>query len=379
MLAMAGLLGGCVMYPGASGTPVREAELLSGVSVFGEEVSQDEIPDVNVLELSPEMHRFLEEHLGEARIPSVRFRRMFRGLSDNGYFTSSYEADTTRTAAETFRGKSGNCLSYTNMFVALAREAGLDARFQIVDVPPSWDGESGFLIRYTHINVLVQGFVFDQRYGEDFSVDFNDVLPDPEYPRAVISDDEATSLFYANQSVAMLRAENIRAAFVYLKKAILLTPDNADLWINLGAFYSKQEAYSQAVGAYEVALSRSPSSRGAMSGLARAHYLVGNLEESEAFSEQVRRYRERNPFYHYAVAQTEYERGQYDAALEAINEALELKYRVGRFHFMKGLTEYKLGELAAAESSFDRAQRYGNFRDLKKRYLNGVADARPFG
>jgi tetratricopeptide (TPR) repeat protein len=157
--------------------------------------------------------------------------------------------------------------------------------------------------------------------------------------------------------------------------AIDLAPDNADLWINLGAFYAKQNAYEQALASYEVALNLDPGSRGAISGLGRTHEILGNLKEAEAYNDQVRRYRQRNPYYHFAIAQTEFDRARYDAALDAINTAIDLKYRSGRFHFLKGLAEYQLGDLESAQASFRRADRFGNYRDLKQRYVSGVAQA----
>ena len=371
--------GGCQVLPDLPQSGGDQSSLLDGSAVFGEPVSADEAADVDILELTPDMVEFLDRQIGDSRISAVRFRRLYKGLAENGYFETSYLADTTRTAAETFHDKSGNCLSYTNMFIALARQAGLDAEFQIVDVPPDWDADSGYLIRYTHVNVLLKGFVFDPRYGEDFSVDFNDVLPDPEYSRHVISDVEATSLFYANRSVGLLRSGELRAAFVLLKKAIELAPEHPDLWINLGAFYSKQLAHGEALKAYETAWHYDRSNRAAISGMARSHYLLGNLEQSEVYAEQVRRYRQRNPYYHFAIAQAEFENARYSKALVAINLALDLKYRNGRFHFLKGLTEQKLGNPEAAEASFRRATRYGNYRELKQRYVGDVADTYPLG
>ena len=357
-------LSGCVVLPRVSDLEQQQNQVLDGTVLFGEPVSSSEIPDEDVLELTDDMIEFLDQQIREARMPVVRFRRLFNGLKENGYFNSFYAADTTRTAAETFHHKSGNCLSYTNMFIALAREAGLDARFQIVIVPPNWDADSGYLIRYTHINVIMKGFVFDKRYGEDFNVDFNDVLPDPDYQRYEISDAEATSLFYANRSVSLMRAGEVRSAFVHLKKAIELSPRDANLWINLGALYAKQEQFDIAIGAYELALHFDPNNRGAISGLARSHDLLGNVEESELYASKSRRYREKNPFYHYAIAQAEFENARYDSALLSINTALDLKYRSGRFHFFKGLTEQRLGEADAAELSFRRATRYRDYRKV---------------
>jgi tetratricopeptide (TPR) repeat protein len=364
-------LSGCTSLPDVSDSLKARDELLDGGVVFGETVSTEEAEDVHILETSDDLLEYVHVNVGKARIPVVKFRRIFRSMIDDGFFQASYLAETTRTAAETFEHKSGNCLSYTNLFIAMAREAGLDARYQVVSVPPSWDADSGFLIRYTHVNVLMKGFAFDSTYGKDFSVDFNDVLPDPEYPRKEISDAEATSLFYTNRSIGLLRAGEHRQSFAYLKKAIEHSPENADLWINLGAFYSKQRAYEQALQAYEVAQYFDPSSRGAISGLGRTHRTLGHTEQAEIYQEQVRRYRARNPYYHFAVAQAEFEKSQYDKALEAINAAIDLNFQVGRFHFLKGLTQQKLGDYDDADASFRRAERYGNYRDLKRRYKVG--------
>lgn len=371
------LTSACASIPKDPRLEPEYGALLSGDVVFGEPVSTDEVPGVDLLGVSEEMRAFIAAEVGDMRVPAVKFRRLFRGLNRDGYFTANYIADTTRTAAETFHYKSGNCLSYTSMFVALAREAGLDARYQIVRVPPNWDADSGYLIRYTHVNLVLKGFNYNAQTGEEFSVDFNDVLPDPDYPRKEISDERATSLFYANESVFHLRAGEMRKAFAYLKKAIDIAPDNADLWINLGAFYAKQGAYEQALSSYQVALRLDPGHRGAISGLGRTHEVLGNAAEAELYNDQVRRYRQRNPYYHFAIARTEFDRARYAEALTAINTAIDLKYRNGRFHFLKGLTEYKLGDLESAQHSFSRAERFGNYRDLKQRYVGGVAQVEP--
>ena len=129
--------------------------------------------------------------------------------------------------------------------------------------------------------------------------------------------------------------------------------------------------------AYQMALRADPNNQGAMSGLSRTYEFVGEAELANQYANQVRRYRQNNPYYHYAIAQAEYEKASYEKALVAINFALDLKFRNGRFHFLKGLTQQKLGEEEEAEASFRRATRYGNFRDLQLRYREDVADIQP--
>lgn len=373
-MASAGLLlSSCASNPYWDRDQDIPQDLLTGVAVFGDEVRAEEAPEADILAVTPQMQAYVEESLSGGRYMSARFKRIMKSLLRDGYFTASYQPNRTNTAAETFEQKAGNCLSYTNMFIALARASGLDARYQVVDVPPSWDADDGYLIRYTHVNVLLKGVRFDKAYGEDFTVDFNEVHPDVDDPARVIDDSYASALFYANRSVNLFRQGENRQAFAYLRRAIELVPDNMDFWLNLGAFYAKLEHYNEAIRAYERVLQLDRDNRGAMSGLGRAYQVLGDDERADYYITQVKRYRDSNAYYHFAIAQTEFEKERYAEALNAINTAIELKKRNGRFYFMKGLTEQKLGNLEAARESFKRASRHGSYRDLKRRYGDEVA------
>ncbi len=366
-------LAGCASPGMQEGAADFDVSLINGERAFGEPLADEMVPEIDIVALTPEMEAFVDEHVGPSRIAASRFKRLFAGLSRAGYFKSTYDADKTFNAADTFAERSGNCLSYTNMFVALAREADLPAVYQVVNVPPSWDADSGYLIRYTHVNVLLPGVKLDKLAGMEVTVDFNSVHPEPEYRRKIVSDDYATSLFYANQSVELIRSGEQRLGLAYLSRAIELAPENPDLWINLGAFYAKLGNYQAAIDAYEITLRVDPGSKGAISGLARAHGNLGNDELAAFYFEKVKRYRARNPYYHFALAQAYFESSHYADALASINHAIDLKGRQGRFYFLRGLTERKLGDLEAARKSFARAEKFGRYRDLKLRYVNELA------
>ena len=89
----------------------------------------------DMLALDAPMQGFIADAVRDERSSSLRFRRLLQALQVHGYLAAEYDAGSTLTAAETFRTRRGNCLSYTNMFVALARAAGLRASYQLVDVP----------------------------------------------------------------------------------------------------------------------------------------------------------------------------------------------------------------------------------------------------
>jgi tetratricopeptide (TPR) repeat protein len=333
--------------------------LLTGERLFDEPIADAEVPRTDISAPTEEMRAYVATMLDGVRSDPARFRALFAGLARDGYFRAVYSANQTLTAAETFELRGGNCLSYTNMFIALAREAGLDASYQVVDVPPSWDADAGFLIRYTHVNVLVRGVRLEPGALPSVTVDFNVVHPEDEYRRWPVSDDYAQALFHANHSVSLLREGRTRESFAHLRRGLEVSPGNLDLWINLGAFYATQGDYEASIAAYEVALQIDPDSRAAFSGLARSHGNAGNEALARMYAEKERNYRERNPYFHYALAQAAFERADFEASLTHIQDAISLKSRTPKFFLMRALVQERLGQVDAAESSIRRARRLG--------------------
>ncbi|MCZ6642885.1 MAG: tetratricopeptide repeat protein [Gammaproteobacteria bacterium] len=379
-IVLLSMLVGCMLFPDRLAVlePTLTADqLLSGVAVFGEEISSDEVADVDVLALDEPMKAFIEEHVGRTGNSVARFRRLLSKLESLGYFSATYDAGSTNSAIDTFHNRAGNCLSFTNLFVALGREAKLDTVYQIVDVPASWDANSGYLIRFTHINVVVGGAPFNRPNSAQYTVDFNDVVPDSEHRRRKVSDGYAQGLFYGNLSVSELRDGEVRRSFAYLKKALELAPDNADMWINLGAFFASQSAHEEAIQSYRLALDLKRSSKTAFSGLARSFAAIGEEELAESYSARVRSYRARNPFYHFAVAQVEFRNSNYKRAIQAIDKAIDLKRRNPRFHLLRALAEQQLGDDEAAEKSFDRVKRYGKSDQYKLRIREDMISLNP--
>ena len=360
--------GACQTLPDDPGREkIPDERLLSGVAVFGEAVSSAEVPDATILQSTAAMRAFVEPRIRTGGTSVTRAARLLRKLVDNGYFERGYERHLTQTAADTFATKSGNCLSFTNLFVALARMARLEARYQVVDVPPSFDSDLGLLFRNTHINVLVRNADIRGAGRGDLTVDFNRVDTE-EYRSVLVSDAYAAGLFYNNLSVNHWREGDNRQAFAYLAKALETYAGNPDLWVNLGAFYSKHGAYEHALAAHYRALRIDRRSRPAMAGLAAAYAGRGDMEISDAFTRRVEHYRRRNPYYHYAIAQVAYKDLDYVEALASLDRALELKRDDHRFHYLRSMAHLQLGDRAEARASLARAQRFANQQRTKRHY-----------
>lgn len=370
-------LGACSLNPLSTSPELQYPQsLVSGERLFGQPVALPETPASDILALNDAMRAYVREVIGTQGLEHVRFRRLLAALIADGYFRGGYLADLTLTAAETFVAKGGNCLSYTSLFIALVREIGIDARYQVVDVPPAWDVANGFLVRYTHVNALVPGLRRNLYAEDSLTVDFNEVTPGSEFPRRVISDAEAQALFHANHAVALLQADRAREGFAHLQRALQLAPGNADLWINLAAFYTRYRDPGSAIDAYQVALQLEPRNNAALAGLARNYQRLGLDQMAEHYNHRARRYQESNPYYHFAVAQAAFRDSEFERSLDAINSAISLRRNSPRFYLLRALVQWELGHGEAAESSLRQAERYGLPADRAQEVLKGQKAAR---
>ena len=368
IICLAGLAGCAAQAPQQQAMPEVDPTLLTGQAIFGEPVVLSEAPAYDVLETTGAMRAYVGD-IRDARLAVIRFRRLLAKLRNTGFFDNIYDASITQTAAATFDSRVGNCISYTNLFVALAREANLDVAYQIVEIEhPTWNVDTGLLIRNNHINVVVEGPRFDRNRTSGYTIDFNMVDPEPDARVTKVSDAYAQSLFYANLSVDEIMGGNDRLAFALLLRALDSEPRNTDLWINLGAFYSRHQRHREALQAYQIAQQLDPREKIVLSGMERSHRAMGDIELADQLARKVRRYRQQNPYFHFAVAQTAYDRQDYELSLSAIDRAIRLKGRNPRFFYMKSLAQHKLGDVEAAGKSLRKARRYGRFEDLERRY-----------
>jgi len=331
---------------------VADQELLSGTAVFGESVSTSERPDVDIVATNEAMRGFVADVAGVHK-ERERLRALLRLMRRSGYVLNAYEPYLNLTAPEAFTAKRGNCLSYTTLFVALAREAGLDARFQVVDVPPDYDSVDGRLVLNKHINVRVE----DVPGRGDVTVEFSEEYASGIYDRRAVGDDYATALHYNNLAFSHARDDDFRSEFVYLKKAIETTPDNPDYWANLGVFYGRHGHHDHAVAAHRRALSFDAYHGAAVRGLANAYAALGRDEVARLYRKRVGHSRARDAYVYFALAQRALDASHRAYSLELLTDAIRLYADDHRFHQLKGRVHAELGDASAAEASFERARK----------------------
>ncbi|MDJ0710909.1 MAG: tetratricopeptide repeat protein [Woeseiaceae bacterium] len=331
--------------------PVLIDDLLSGRTLFGEPVDTAAIRTDKILALNDEMRSYVADKTGGDPQARSRLRKLVRGMLDDGFLTLDYDPNLTYTAIETFQNREGNCLSFSILFAALAREAGLELTFQMVEIPPSFRADGELILLNNHINILVKGVRRDINHTGEYVVDFNTAEYNGNYATRRVDDNYAIALYFSNVAVESMQAGESRRAFQFLKKGIETDPDIAGIWVNLGVLYSRHDLYDLAVRAYQEALSIQPSNKSALVNLATALHQLGRTEEAAHYSNKVDYYRNRHPYYHYYLAQTAYQEGRLDDAMVHVADAIRLKQDEHQFYFLRGLVhqQRKAYELAARD------------------------------
>ena len=353
-VVLGSVLAGCT--PLVVNAPDSTDELLSGQLLFGETVNVSDIRSDGILALNDEMRDYVASKVAGDPQARSRLRKLIGGMISDGLLTLDYDPNLTYTAIETFQNRQGNCLSFSILFAALAREADLDLTFQMVDIPPSFRADGEIILLNNHINVLVKGVRRDINFSSDYVVDFNIAEYNGNYDTRKVDDGYAVALYYSNVAVESLQTGDLKQAFRYLKKGIQTDPDIAGLWVNLGVMYSRNKHYEMAVQAYRQALSIQASNKSALVNMASALRNLGREEESERYSRRVAYYRDRHPYYHYYQAQTAYQERRLEDAMAYLADAIKLKEDEHQFYFLRGLVHQQMKEYELAARDYRKAR-----------------------
>lgn len=328
----------------------------------------------DMLALSPEMIQFLETRVGRARSQNEQLRQLAWAVMRSGEFTLVYD-DSTSTAAETFASRRGNCMAFTNMFIAMARYFDLNAKFQEVVVPSTWSmsGSGDAFLYSQHINVYI-----DLKQGRWREVDFNIYDFDHDMESRVISDQRARAHFHNNIGAEAMLAGDTDLALARFRQALSQDWSFAPAWINLGVLHRRAQHPDEAEVAFLEALRQSGTSRGrmsdrtldvgwmpsrvsdngllAMSNLASLYEEQGKNDLAERYFTAVHAHRMKNPYYRYQMAAIAFEEGDYDAAIEDLRFAIRRQKSESKFYYLLSLSYMQNGNNEAAWKWMNKAR-----------------------
>ena len=324
----------------------------------------EDLSDFDMLEMSPEMRAFIDEHVDREARQADRLGQLLVAVLGGDRFSLVYD-DSTRTAADTFANRHGNCISFTNMFIAMARDLGLDAKYQEVEIPPDWSISGQTFLISEHINVLV-----DVRNALSRVVDFNsyDTAIDVETDSQVISDVRARAHYFNNIGVERMLANESAEAFASFRQSVREDNTFASAWVNLGILHRREGYPRYAEAAYLEALRLDKDNLMAMSNLAHLYEDQGRDAEAQRYLSRVREHRMGNPFYRFRLASVAFEEGDYKSAIKNLKYAIRQKGDEDRFYYLLSLSYLMAGDKEQAQKWMQEAQDVARAAEDRKRY-----------
>jgi Flp pilus assembly protein TadD len=343
--------------------PISPEKLLRAEPLTGMSGLHD-VNDVDVLALDQRMLSFLDEHVNRNHRRQLRLQELVSAIITDGDFGLHYDG-ITRTAQETFESRLGDCLSFTNLFVAMAREIGIDATYQEIEVPPVWSLVGHNYVLSRHVNVVI-----DLGLEGSKVVDFNNDDFQGSYQRRLISDDRALAHYYSNIGTERMQQGDMLEALRYFRKAIATTDDFAPAWSNLGVLYSKSGHLDYAEAAYLQALRIDPEELVAMSNLGQLYNYQGQTQQADWYNKQSERHRMRNPYYRYNLARKAFLDEDYDTAIAHLKYSIRMTKNEDTFYALMGLSYLKEGDESNARRWLKKAERIAADSGVKLNYQN---------
>jgi len=338
------------------------AEMVLLESPLAVDVPAEDVAQADILAVSPEMSAFLDLNVDRDGNQNEKLAQLVYAIIGENRFLLSYD-DSTRTAADTFHEKRGNCISFTNLFVAMARDLGLKVSYQEVDIPPDWQMTGETYLLSQHVNVLV-----DMNSALSRVVDFNTLEYNVKYESREISDDRARAHFYNNLGVEHMLADQTSLAFANFRQSLIEDETYSPAWVNLGILHRREgyPAYAQAT--YLEALKMDRTNLMAMSNLSNLYEEQGDLQKAKYYADKVKAHRLNNPYYRYQMANTAFSEGNYKAAIDNLKKAIRKVKDDDRLYFLLSLSYLMSGDRQEAQRWMEKAEELAAESEDQKKY-----------
>jgi tetratricopeptide (TPR) repeat protein len=323
----------------------------------------------SLMRVTPEMRSFAHRATDGRSGFAAKATALADALGDVEGRHVVYDADATLTAQQAFEQRRANCLSYTLLYVALAREVDIPAQFNEVDIPPVWDlGDDKTSVLYRHINAKLD---LPTPYYRIIDVSGDEY--DPAFDQRVIPDSEAMAQFYNNRAVELRLQQHLPEALRYQLRALELAPEVAYLWTNLADLYLLDGNLRAARIAVTQALKVDPSSMLSYDAAAHVYEQMGQPVLARYFHDRAQVFLDQNPYYHYQLALEALRDGNDKVAFTEGRRAILIYPKDGRFFFLMAVVLDRMGDLRLSSESLQAALKLSPDAAQQERYKSKFA------
>jgi Tfp pilus assembly protein PilF len=354
LLSLSLALAGCALAPSAT-----DAGRFTADSLFAP--PSRPVDAGNVFAVNDAMRRYIDEKVDPLQGSRSRQRALFDALRANDELRLEYDAAYTRTAAEAFDARTGNCLSLVIMTGAFAHQMGVQARYRVVNVEETWARRGDIYFSIGHVNITLGRRVgamtarFDD--SESFTVDF---LPPPNTPNArwqPVEENTIVAMYMNNRAAETFADGRLDDAYWFAREAIRQDPQFIASYNTLGVIYQRRGHHAEAARVLAFALEHEPRNTSVMNNLANAYASLGRGSEEAALRERLARIDPEPAFSWFNQGVAAMRRGDFKAARDLFEKEVDRAPDYHEFHFWLAVADYGLGDLEGAKSHLGTAMK----------------------
>jgi tetratricopeptide (TPR) repeat protein len=341
---IAALLAACA---GPQALAPRHEQLFDD-ALFG--APSERIGTGQVFALSEPMRHYLNHDIAAQLRSKGPQRGLLDALYQRGELKLDYDASVTRTAAQAFADRAGNCLSLVIMTAAFAREMGLVVRYHSAYLEEAISRNHNLLLRSGHVNLSLGRSFADSRSSlpHTLTVDF---LP-PEELRGLrtieIPEETVLAMFMNNRAVEAIVGGRLNDAYAWAREALRKAPDFIAALNTLGVVYLRKGHLPQAAAVFDHVLERDTMNRPALSNLTLAYARMGRVEDSARLQQRLARLEPDPPFHFFNLGLAAMKKHDYSAAREHFAREVARGDGYHEFHYWLGLAHVQLGNVDQA-------------------------------
>ena len=319
-----------------------------------------------VFALSPAMRKYLDDDIAGLLHQQGRQRGLADALHSKAHLRLEYDAELTRTAADAFDARAGNCLSLVVMTAALAKHLELPVTFQALTGHESWSRNGDLSIVNGHVNITLAKRPLDRVNAYDANtllrIDFAALPMGRGQALHVVSEATILSMFMNNRAAEYLVRGAVDDAYAHAREAVRQDPTYAGAYNTLAVIYARRGLAASAERAYREALVHDAQHKPALQNIARLLQGQGRAAEADVFVQRLALLERDPPFAHFDRGVAAAKAGQYAAARDHLQRELRRDPDFHEFHFWLALSLYGLGEVEQARRHLDLAMRNSTTR-----------------
>jgi Tfp pilus assembly protein PilF len=341
------------------------------------------VPDANaVFALSPAMRNYLERDIAGTLRQLGPQRGLVDALHSKAQLHLEYDAELTRTAAEAFDVRAGNCLSLVIMTAALAKHLALPINYQALIGGETWSRSGDLSFVNGHVNITVAKRLVDRASAYDadtqLRIDFGPIPVGRGQALQTISEATILSMFMNNRAAEYLVRGAVDDAYAHAREAVVRDPTYAGAYNTLGVIYQRRGLTAASERAYRAALQHDDKHKPALNNVVRLLQQEGRVAEAGAFQQRLAQLEREAPFAHFDQGVAAAKAGQYAVARDHLLREMRRDPDYHEFHFWLALSLYGLGDIEQARKHLDLAMRNSTTTRERAIYaakLRGLASA----